>query len=890
MARALLLMALVAAAPALAAAAELHAERIDPTNIARLRVGGPDAIAGVGDWALGNGTLCAALADPSRETVLATSGGTLVDVGHCGRGDDYFHLLQPLFNFSRKNIPPTQEIRAEVEGGEARIVTGGLQDGLRFETVYSVDVSRPRTLRVVSRLSRESEGAGFFIFGDVILHGVASLQAFTAHVERPERSSGFAHPPVDPDRTLSMVRGIRWADLQVLVGGELPEPGVAYGVRVGEPRIERRDGTRERLPFLALNGASFSLLGVLANPFWFGGGDGLGLLEAAQVPFMDLEVGERLVYERLVLLGERADVASVTDQVWPDAPRVRGWVDDPGARLHVRRADGAPMTEVRPAPDGGYAFRLPAGRYELEARTPDGRTARRAFQVEGADVELEALATGAPARVALPRGAAMRLVFWGEQGTADPGFEDDGIDLRFGERPVTASRESNEISLAGLPGDPAAVALAPGRYRVLATRGPEYDVREARLEVRAGGTTRLAIEAPQRALETPGWIAADLHVHAEPSDDSTFPLGERAASFAAQGGEVLVATDHDRISDYGPLLRELGLAGQIASVAGSEITSTVHGEADPYTAGHYNVFPLVRDPDAYRDGTPDHEGRRLRSVIADLRGLAGPPLVQLNHPRCGHPSDLCLFEHLSVAGEAFDPARPLADAPNRVLLERDAPGGPRDLDFDAIELLNGASIERYWDVRADWFSLLLQGEFRAATANSDSHGARRVVALPRTYVRMADDRPQAFDERAFVEAVRAGHSFGTTGPLLEVELGGAGPGERFAGAAGELRVRVRAAPWVPVSWVRVLVNGAPAEERPVAAGDELRFPLAFAGDSFVTVEVEGEADELYQAVAPGFVPFAFCNPIFVDADGDGAWSAPGLPARLPRTITHPGDV
>ena len=887
MARALLLMALVAAAPA---AAELYAERIGPANIARVRVGGPDAIAGVGDWALGNGTLCAAVADPGHETVLSTSGGTLVDVGHCGRADDHFHLLQPLFNFSRKNIPPTQEIRAELEGGEARIVTGGVRDGLRFETVYSVDGRRPRTLRVVSRLSREARGEGFFIFGDVILHGVASLQAFTAHVGRPEHSPGFVHPAVDPDGTLSMVRGIRWADLQVLVGGEVPEPGVAYGVRVHEPRIERRDGTPEPLPFLALNGKSFSLLGVLANPLWLGGQDGLGLLELAQVPFMDLEVGESLVYERLVLLGERADVASLTDQVWPDAPRVWGWVDDASARLHVRRADGAPMTEVRPAADGGYAFRLPPGSYELEARTPDGRTARREIQVGGADVELEALVTGAPTRVALPRGAAMRLVFVGEKGTPDPDLGDDGIDLHFGDDAVAASRESNDISLAGLPGDPAAVALPPGRYRVLATRGPEYDVREARIEVEAGRTTSLVIEAPRRVLETPGWIAADLHVHAEPSDDSTFPLGERVASFAAQGAEVLVATDHDRVTDYGPLLRELGLAGEIASMMGAEVTTSVRGEANPHTTGHYNVFPLRRDPDAYREGTPAHEGRRLRSVIADVRALGGASLVQMNHPRCGKGADLCFFEHLSVAGEAFDPARPLADEPNRVLLERDAQDGPRDLDFDAMELLNGPSMDRYRRVRADWLSLLLQGEFRAATANSDSHAAREVVALPRTYVRMADDRPQAFDERAFVEAVRAGRSWGTTGPLLDVELGGAGPGERFRGAAGELRVRVRAAPWVPVSRARVLVNGAPADERPLAAGEELRVPLAFEGDSFVTVEVEGEPDALYRALAPEFVPFAFCNPIFVDADGDGAWSAPGLPARPPRTITDPGEL
>ena len=38
---------------------------------------------------------------------------------------------------------------------------------------------------------------------------------------------------------------------------------------------------------------------------------------------------------------------------------------------------------------------------------------------------------------------------------------------------------------------------------------------------------------------------------------------------------------------------------------------------------------------------------------------------------------------------------------------------------------------------------------------------------------------------------------------------------------------------------------------------------------------------------PGFSPFAFTNPIFVDADEDGQWTAPGLPDSLPATIRDP---
>lgn len=869
------------------AAAELWAERITAENAALRRVGGPDAIAGVGDFALGNGTLCAAISDPAHESVLSPAGGILVDLGHCGRGDDHFVQLQPLFNMSRDQVPPVAEIRGEVADGEARVVTAGAFDGLRFETVYALGAAQPRALRVRTRVWREGDGAALRLFGDVVLHGVGSLRAFTANLARPAKSDGFAHPEVDHDRLLSMLSGIRAADLQILVGGDRPVPGIAYGLRSEVVRVESEGGTTD-LPRLAVNGISFSLLGALADSVLGGDGD-LGLLQLAQIAFMDLADDATLVHERSLWVGERADVASVTDLLWPDAPRVAGRVDDPTARLRISLAAGAPVTEVRPDPDGRFALRLPPGSYALVAATPDGRELSRPLAVESADVELEPLALAPPARVALPRGSPMRLVFRGLDGTPDPRLGSDGLDLRFGAEPARASRESSDVSLAGLASDPLEVALAPGRYRVLATRGPEYEVREVAIEARPGESVALEIPPLARAIETPGWIAADLHVHAEPSDDSTLPLADRVASFVAQGGEVLVASDHDRVTDYAPLLRELGLASEVASLSGAEITSTVRGAANPETSGHANVFPLAPDPFAYREGVPAHEGRRLRELVAHVRALGGPRLVQLNHPRGreGEFGDLNYFTHLAVAREGLDPARPLADARNRPLVEPDAATGLRDVDFDVVELLNGERMAAYRLVRADWLSLALQGEFRAATANSDSHGARQLVALPRTLVRVADDRPAALDVPALLDALRAGRSTGTTGPFLEAELGGAGPGERFAGASGELVVRVLAAPWVPVARVRVYVNGALAAAGAIASGQETRHPLAFAADAFVTVEVKGDPGDVYAAIAPGFTPFAFTNPIFVDADGDGAWTAPGLPAEPPPALARP---
>jgi hypothetical protein len=384
----------------------------------------------------------------------------------------------------------------------------------------------------------------------------------------------------------------------------------------------------------------------------------------------------------------------------------------------------------------------------------------------------------------------------------------------------------------------------------------------------------LAIEPPSRALETPGWIAADLHVHAAPSDDSALPLAGRVASYVAEGAEVLVATDHDVVTDYGPVIRELQLVGAIASVVGQEITSSVATPEAPHGFGHANAFPLPHRPLESRSGAIRSEGRRLREVIADVRALGSERIVQLNHARAlpGDDTDQSFFEHLSV-GRSFDPNLPLRVPPNAVLLEA-GPGGARDLDFDAIELLNGPSLDRYRRLRDDWFSLLRQGVVRTATANSDSHRAGEVAAAPRNLVRIETDEPSQFSEAAFVRAVRAGRVVGTTGPIVDARVGDAGIGELYAGREGAIRVDVHAAPWVPVAKVRAYVNGRLAHETEASQGMTVWFPHTWDRDAFVTVEVEGEPDAIFAARLPGFTPFAFTNPIFVDADGDTRWTPP----------------
>jgi hypothetical protein len=116
----------LAAAPA---AAQLVAERITPENAGRLRVGGPDADGGVGDWALRNGTLCAVIADALHEAPISPQGGGLLDLVRCGDANDQWSALVPLVNLSRSSPVPLTALHSEADATSARVVAEGGRPG-----------------------------------------------------------------------------------------------------------------------------------------------------------------------------------------------------------------------------------------------------------------------------------------------------------------------------------------------------------------------------------------------------------------------------------------------------------------------------------------------------------------------------------------------------------------------------------------------------------------------------------------------------------------------------------------------------------------------------------------------------------------------------------------
>ncbi len=733
--------------------------------------------------------------------------------------------------------------------------------------MYQVDMENPTQMVIDHELVRIGDGTAVTMFGFLMLHPHLSLTPYSVSTSDSAFSQGFRFDALDRQDRLGLVKAMNPADVHVLVG-RAPLSQISYGIQLERADLVDEDGDRRPLPRFQLTDPTYSFQGVLSRPPWIEGEGKMGLTEFAQSRLMDVKPGETLKVRQRIYLGKQADVASATDQIYK-GPVIHGELDTADAVIHFRDKDGRAITSVRPGKESQFSARLPANTdlVSITVKTPWGET-RTETSVAGKKRKQLDIKTEQPQSFAvLPKLGPMRLVFKGTGNTPDPDFTDDLLDFQVDGQPLREVHAANYVSLAGIASDEFIVALRPGKYRVYATRGMAYSVTSTEIEVPPGDTVILNIEPPMREIPAENWLAADFHVHAAPSFDSAMPINDRLRSFVAQGSDVLIATEHNVLVDYKSRVSQLGLESSLNVINGVELTGMARTATVPFTNGHLNVFPTASKPEEFSGGLPRHEGKRLRDVYANIRDAFGNALVQLNHPRLSDPldpdGDNSYFEHL-INGLAYDHSQPLNSSANNSLIEKDPASGLRDLDFDLIEIGNGSDFQSYEVMKQDWFSLLNQGERIFGSANSDTHGPNQLVAIPQNFVRGA----LPFNEANFIESVRSGLLFGTTGPFLEVYATGPDLKRVESGgtvSTGEftLNIQVTAASWVPVETVSVYINGAVHHQQAISRGESLALPVNMEQDGYVTVEVTGTADQLYSAVAPNFTPYAFSNPIFV---------------------------
>ena len=445
-----------------------------------------------------------------------------------------------------------------------------------------------------------------------------------------------------------------------------------------------------------------------------------------------------------------------------------------------------------------------------------------------------------------------KLTILGVKGTPDPQLSRGDVG-NLGDGYVGAY--NRVFSATGM----GAFYLPLGSYDVVVSRGPEWtlhafdnlhlDAAHPALELRA----RL-----RHVVDTAGWLSADFHVHAAPSPDSRVPMVDRVHEFLADGIDMIVATDHNVVSDYAPIIAELGVEKYLASATGDELTTNGWG--------HFGAFPLPQDLEGAGHGAVLVKGRNARDFFQDVRRIAPEAVIDVHHPRIDNEIAYFNMGH-------FDAQTDHADRPGF------------SFDFDALEVLNGYqdSERRSVDkVINDWFGLIDHGHQVTATGNSDTHHLTyNLGGYPRNYVKLDDDRPAKVDVRDVARAVKAHQAFFTTGPFVRLSSGTTSIGGLVPvkGGTAHAEIEVQAAPWISVSKVTLYLDGKEHRVWRVAPTDAVvRFresiDVSATKDAYLVVRVDGDtplAPVVGDRKRFTVFPFALTNPLYLDADNDGVW-------------------
>lgn len=317
------------------------------------------------------------------------------------------------------------------------------------------------------------------------------------------------------------------------------------------------------------------------------------------------------------------------------------------------------------------------------------------------------------------------------------------------------------------------VRLPSGRHHLVGSRGIEYKMFNEWLDIKAGQTLVKTMKLDRFAnLKKTGWYSGDVHIHSARRDgrDGAAMLRQIMAEDLNVGNLLQmgnVGATHFPQMGWGKTGGRVQ-QGNHALVSGQEGPRTI-------ISGHIislNINSPVRFPDRY------FQYQAVFEEVARQGGLSGYAHVGYNDPG-------------TIVGMALDV--PLGN----VKFAEIAQGGVIGTD--------------------NWFDFLNLGYQIAAAAGTDYPYLDHPGAY-RTYVQMRGD----YSVDGWFDGLKAGRSFVTNGPLLDVNVNGRIPGERLELSKGDM-IRIKASAGLNPD-----------------IGSLARLELIIHGDVMATVEAEGD--------------------------------------------------
>ena len=602
-------------------------------------------------------------------------------------------------------------------------------------------------------------------------------------------------------------------------------------------------------------------------------GYAFGWVGEAPVDTLELLPGQEVTYKRFLAVGTSpAEAYGLVVQRQGEFGTVSGVIVGPSGKgiptAHIEITSDDDTLAAYPDADGRFDFALRPGSYDFLVTDVGRAQVRQSLALISGEVRSLSFEMDRASTVVLDirdedgRSIPCKVQFIGIEGTESP---DLGPRTRAHGCLDQYHSETGRFE----------VQVPPGDYRVVVTRGIEFGHLEKEIQLRPGRTEKIR-GLLRRLVDTEGWVSTDFHNHSTPSGDNVTNSRDRVINLAAEHIEFAPTTEHNRLYDWQPFIDELGLADEIVTIPGLEMT---------LAGAHLNAFPFVPDPYAQDGGAPERQlDPRINAIVLrdfqrSWEDLMPERWVHLNHPNMsldfvdrdkdgredgGYRGLAVLIDGAEVWGEDI-----LARSPWRVVTRDEEEEVRHRREFIWLQLLN-------------------RGHRYTAIAVSDAHTIHgNGVGGWRTYITSSSDRPADIDWKEVVGNAKAGQALITNGPFLRVEtVDGTLPGgsARAQGSIA-LRIEVQCTDWIDIDRVQILVNGrqhpdvnfTKESHRDWFSDGVVKFnrviDVPLSQDSHIIIVATGENSDLSVGYGSSWQarmkPVAYTNPIWVDVDGGG---------------------
>ncbi|MHB1131625.1 MAG: CehA/McbA family metallohydrolase [Chloroflexota bacterium] len=509
------------------------------------------------------------------------------------------------------------------------------------------------------------------------------------------------------------------------------------------------------------------------------------------------------------------------------AEAVQGWGEEPAAPPQTREV----IVDLTATPDATLAVgesQVPLGELyrQGEARSADQRVRVEMLtpQRTWSHIVVKDATTGQPTPVRIHLRAPDGRYFpphGHRHEVNDNWFEDYGADLKLGSTQYAYidGRCQGELPV--------------GEVYVEVAKGFEYQPLRQKLEIKPGQReVELQIERPLDWRRR-GWVTADTHVHF---------ISPQTAWLEAQAEGVNLV--NLLASQWGDLFTNVGdITGDVSACGRDDTVIWVGTENRQHLLGHISLLGGRGQPTYPLCASGPGEsylGDPVWSTLADWAD------------RCRQQDGLVVVPHFGV---------PLSEAVADVVLGKVDALEIRDFRLPALDSLPVM----------EWYRFLNCGYRVSAVGGTDKMSAGMPLGGVRTYAFIGDE---PFSFASWAQAVRAGRTFTTTGPLLDLRVEGLAPGDTITlpRGGGTFAVEANAESLQPFDELQIVVNGKVVlSTTPAAPGRSctLRGEVSVGGSAWVAARCSGRGRLWHEW--PMHVA-AHTSPVYLVAGGQDLFS------------------